>query len=67
MSQYDHIAPLIAEANPDFEAFYADMVAKIPALKGRGKIEIPPHGFKRALKAAYIAGAEDKLKRILQS
>ena len=56
--QYDHIAPLIEEPNPDFEAFYADMVEDIPALKGRGKIEIPTAGFKRALKAAWLAGSD---------
>lgn len=67
MKNYDHLVPLVAQPHPDFEAFYADMVAKIPALKGRGAIEIPPAGFKRALKTAYLAGDNDAIQRLLNS
>lgn len=67
MKNYDHLVPRVAEDNPDFEAFYADMCAKIPALKGRGAIEVPPAGFKRALKTAYLAGDSDAIERLLKT
>ena len=65
MSAYDHIVALVAQENPSFEAFYADMCTRIPALKGRGAIEVQPVAFKRALKAAYVAGDYDALQRLL--
>jgi hypothetical protein len=67
MKDYTHIAARVAEDNPDFEAFYADMCERIPALRGRGAIEIPPAGFKRALKTAYLAGDADAIERLLRS
>lgn len=66
-TNYDHLAPLIEQENPAFEEFYADMVRKVPALRGRGAIEVPPAGFKRALKAAYVAGDYDAIQRLLNS
>lgn len=65
MSKYEHIVRQIAEENPSFEAFYAEMCTHIPALKGRAPIEIPPAGFKRALKAAYLAGDQDAIIRLV--
>ncbi len=67
MKNYDHLAPLIQQENPAFEEFFADMVAKIPALKCLGKLEMPPAGFKAALKAAYVAGDDDAMQRLLNS
>ncbi len=67
MKNYDHIAPLVAQENADFEAFFADMTIRIPALRGRGAIQIPPSGFKRALKTAYLAGDSDAIQRLLNS
>ncbi|MBI5689274.1 MAG: hypothetical protein HZC55_04195 [Verrucomicrobia bacterium] len=67
MKSYDHLVARVAEENADFEAFYADMCARIPALKGRAAIEVPPAGFKRALKTAYLAGDSDAIERLLQS
>jgi hypothetical protein len=67
MKNYDHLAPLIQQDNPAFEEWFADMVSKIPALRGRGKLEIPVAGFKSALKAAYVAGDSDAIERIINS
>ncbi|MCX6953373.1 MAG: hypothetical protein NTV51_14570 [Verrucomicrobia bacterium] len=67
MKSYDHIVPRVAEENSDFEAFYADMCQRIPALQGRGSITVPPAGFKRALKTAYLAGDADAIERLLKS
>lgn len=64
--QYAHLAAQVDQPNEQFETFYADMVSHIPALKGRGKIEVPPASFKRALKTAWLAGADDQLKKILE-
>ena len=63
----DALAALVNEPNEKFEAFYAEMVQSIPALKGRGAIEVPPASFKRALKIAYLTGADDQLKTLLSS
>ncbi|ACB76674.1 hypothetical protein [Opitutus terrae] len=67
MKSYDHLAPLIDQENSAFEEFYADMVTKIPALRGKGAITVPPAGFKRALKAAYLAGDHDAIQRLINS
>jgi len=68
MSSYDHIVAKIDEPNPDFEAFYADMRSRIPALQGRGgTLEIPTAGFKKALKSAYLAGDHDAILRLINS
>lgn len=67
MSTYDHIVALVAEDNPSFEAFYAHMCERIPALQGKGAIELQPAAFKRALKAAYVAGDYDAIQRLLSS
>jgi len=67
MKSYEHIAARVREEHPDFEAFYADMCSRIPALKGRGAITIPPAGFKAALKTAYLAGDDDAMQRLLNS
>ncbi len=67
MKDYSHIAARVAEENPDFEEFYADMCKRIPALNGRGSVTVPPAGFKRALKAAYLAGDSDAIARLISS
>ena len=67
MSTYDHIVALVAEENPSFESFYKHMCERIPALRGRGAIELQPEAFKRALKAAYVAGDFDAMQRLLTS
>lgn len=65
MKSYEHLVARVREDNPDFEAFFADMCERIPALKGRGSISIPPLGFKLALKTAYLAGDFDAMARLL--
>ena len=67
MSTYEHIAALVAQENPSFEAFYTDMCALIPALKGRGAIAIQRAPLKRALKTAYLAGDSDAINRLINS
>lgn len=62
---YSHLPARVALPCPAFEAFFADMVRRIPALQGSGAITIPPAGFKRALKTAYLAGEHDALARVL--
>lgn len=62
---YSHLVARVAQECPDFEAFFADMCARLPALRGRGAIEIPPAGFKRALKTAYLAGHYDAIAVLL--
>ncbi len=67
MKDYSHIVARVAQENPDFEAFFADMVSRIPALKGRGTLEMPVAGFKKALKTAYLAGDHDAMARLIGS
>lgn len=68
MKDYSQIVARVAEENPDFEEFFADMVARLPALKGRrGTLEMPTAGFKRALKTAYLAGDHDAMMRLINS
>jgi|GEM_PF-7087741 len=64
--KYAHLAEQLDQPNEAFEEFFADMVKRIPALQGRGPVDIPVAGFKKALKAAYIIGGADTLEQLLK-
>lgn len=64
---YDQIAAQVNEPNEQFEAFFADMQEKIPALRTRGAVEIQPNKFKLALKIAYLAGQYDGIAKLLSN
>lgn len=62
---FNRIAAQVNEPNEKFDAFYDDMMNRIPALKGRGAIELQPAAFKRALKIAWLVSAETQLRSLL--
>lgn len=64
---HDQLAALVDQPNPEFDKFYADMEHNIPALQGRGAVEIQPAKFKKLLKIAYLAGGHDQLAKLLNS
>lgn len=63
---FNRIAAQVNEPNEKFDAFYADMMRRIPALQGRGAIEIQPAAFKRALKISWLASADVQIRSILE-
>jgi len=65
MKTYDHLVALVDQPNADFDAFWADMKKRIPALANeRDEIGLRVAGFKRAIKTAYLAGSTDVVAQI---
>lgn len=66
MKTFDHLVPLVGQPSPGFDAFYADLCRHIPDLTTPGNIELPPEGFRKALKTAYVCGTVDAISSVFQ-